>query len=108
MNHERHRRNDDKHHGRNRIEEEAELDDEILGELQPGDIEDLILQTHRIGRDKLGIAAEEVGECDDIRHYQHCSQTETAECAGELRAHLRAEKTEEEEHEQRNDENEQW
>ena len=92
---------DHQHHGRDGVEQEAELDDELLGELEPGLVEDHVLETFAGGVDKFGSTAEEICERGVVRQHQDCAHAEGAERSGEFMAHLHAAQAEEDEHKQR-------
>lgn len=101
--HKGNRGDDNEHHRRNRVKQEAESDYKGVGELQPCYIEYSKLEAFASLSYKLGCSAEEVCECGDVRQHQHSAHSKGAESSRESVAHFHAGETEQQEHEQRND-----
>ena len=60
MHHEGDSGNDHQHHGRNGVEQEAEFNNEVLGEREPGLVENNVLEAFAGSIDKFGSTAEEI------------------------------------------------
>ncbi len=104
MYHERDGGNYHKHHGRDGVEQEAQLDYEILSKREPGLVEYYMLEAVAVFSDECGVTAEEVGESHSIGQNQGGSHAERAEGAGKRMTHLVAEESQQKEHRQRYDE----
>ena len=74
----------------------------LFGELEPGLVENHVLEAFAGSIDKFGSTAEEICKSGEIRQHQDCAHAEGAESTGKLMAHLHATEAEEDEHKQRN------
>ena len=100
MHHKRDGGDDYKHQCRDGVEQKSELDGKRGGKLKPCLIEHRVLQTCG-ALDKLGRAWEPVGERCVIWQDKHSAHAQSAECTGELMAHLHAQQSQDEEHAER-------
>ena len=102
MHHEGNRGNDNEHHRRNRVEQEAQTDFERFVEREPALVEDYILEALAGGVDEFGRAAEIIDECRVVGEHQYGAHAKASERSGKFMRHLHSQQTQKKEHKQGN------